>query len=84
MRTHASLPARRAFSALVMTNATAPSASMGHSSACSGSVTIFEFSTWSTVSVLSLYIALGFSRDHSRSATQTDAMSAAVEPLAAM
>src|ERR1700678_3473530 len=57
---------------------------MGHSNACSGSDTIRELSTCSTLSALSLYMAFGLSLAHSRRATQTDAMSCGVDPLAAM
>ena len=78
------MPRALAFSALVMTNATAPSASIGHSIAWSGSETILEARICSTVRSLSRYIALGFIRAHLRNVTQTDAMSSAVDPLSCM
>ena len=67
-----------------MTKAAAPSASGGHSIACSGSQIILEASTFSTVSSRSLNIALGLRLAHLRSETQTPAMSSGVEPVSCM
>ena len=79
-----SKPRDFAFSALVMTNATAPSASIGHSSACKGSATIFDANTFSTVNGLPRYMAFGLSCAHLRRVTQNEAISSALDWVACM